>query len=259
MIWYRSLKYDKITIQIKNKYMPLPGAPSPEQIKILLTRATREGMDASVIERLTVILHYADNCRSISETCRHFGISRSTFHRWMERFDPDNLSSLADKSHEPLTARHSVIPSGTIELVRRFRMRYPQMGKERIAELLLAHHNIDLSPSTVGRVIDRECLYFADTPLHWKKRMDHERGSAPVVPAETAPVVVQDPAVAAGTSAARPNIFRRLLIISSVVTNIAFVSMLFGMALYESGEKAVPPPTESQQVLHAAPSANFLP
>jgi transposase-like protein len=107
------------------------GTPSPEQLYILLARAEREGLDASVIDRLKVILHFAEHRHSISETCRQFGISRSTFHRWIERFDPENLSTLADKSHEPLTLRQSAIDAESVELIRRYRMRYPQMGKER--------------------------------------------------------------------------------------------------------------------------------
>lgn len=245
--------------------MPAFGTPSPEQIKILLTRAQREGMDPSVTERLSVILHFAEHHYSISETCRQFGISRSTFHRWMERFNPDDLTTLADKSHEPLSFRQSAIDQHTIELIRRYRMRYVQMGKERIAELLGTEHGIQLSPSSVGRVIERECLYFGDTPLHWKKRMANSRDAAeqPAAPAEAAgqhhhvPVLAEDADAPVQSSFGWKGL-KRFVIVSSVVTNIAFVAMLLGMALLEHDE--APPNTDIRtETLHAAPSSDYLP
>lgn len=267
--------------------MPTQGTPSPEQLHILLARARREGLDATVIERLTVILHFAENRYSISETCRQFGISRSTFHRWIERFDPENLSTLADKSHEPLTLRQSAIDAESVELIRRYRMRYPQMGKERIAELLMLDHAVEISPSSVGRVIERECLYFADTPFHWKKRLEkqsnvgrnasdiiaeqkqHENISVPVMP-ETEQVTqrITVESEDAEDSDDTPRVvpvrrfswqsIKRLVIVSSVVTNVAFVSLLLGSALIER----ISTPVHSDvaaETLHAAPAANFIP
>lgn len=216
-------------------------------------------MHASVIERLTVILHYAENRDSISEICRQFKISRSTFHRWMERFDPENLSSLADKSHEPLTSRQSAIDPHTIELIRRYRMRYPQMGKERIAEILLTDHVVTISASSVGRIIERECLYFADTPFHWKKRLGHQPTS----------VVKVEEEFDAGTAVAVPvshpfrwRTLKKIVLVSSMVTNIAFGTMLAAMAIYERLPERGDTRAEmqhQQQILHAAPTADYLP
>lgn len=261
--------------------MPTPGTPSPEQLRILLARAEREGLDATVIERLGVILHFAEHRYSISETCRQFGISRSTFHRWIERFDPEDLSSLADKSHEPQTLRQSAIDAESVELIRRYRMRYPQMGKERIAELLMSDHGVSVSPSSVGRVIERNCLYFADTPFHWKKRLEkqaqmprdesviaeHQHTFVPVMP-EPEPVtqhVTVEPEFEPGATTEDPTPVRpfswrtvkRLVIVSSVITNVAFVSLLLGSALFEHVSKPVPLDMQIEN-LHAAPADQYL-
>lgn len=249
--------------------MPSFGSPSPEQIKILLTRAEREGMDSSVIKRLTVILHFAENHHSISDTCRQFQISRSTFHRWMERFNPEDLTTLADKSNESQQYRSSAIDQETIELIRRYRMRYLQMGKERIAELLLSEH---LSPSSVGRVIERECLYFADTPLHWKKRMEHgvrtenataefseetmrdQPEDADVVPVHEHIVITEEELeVAPKKLRTTWSGMKRFIIVSSVITNVVFVSILLGMALFEHVDTPPSSDLETLQTLHAAP------
>lgn len=258
--------------------MSTPGTPSPEQLRILLARAERENLDASIIERLRVILYFAEHRHSISEVSRQFGISRSTFHRWIERFDPENLSSLADKSHEPLRLRQSAIDQQSVELIRRYRMRYPQMGKERIAELLLADHGVELSSSCIGRVIERECLYFADTPFHWKKRLEKKTSSPQPVITDTGSVALthepsvqhvvvepepdtDEPSTVETIVAVKPlswKSLKRVIIVSSVITNIAFVSLLLGSALLEHVSK--PAPSDVQlQTLHAAPAANFIP
>ncbi len=251
--------------------------PSADTLRLLLSRAQQEGLDDSVIGRLKVILHFAEHEYSISETCRYFGISRSTFHRWMERFDPNNLRSLQDRSHEPMSVRQSTVPSEMVELIRRYRMRYPQMGKEKIAELLLSDHAVMYSASTIGRVIERECLYFADTPFHWKKRLAFQKHDfvpaseqmselaselqsesieAPERSTDTVHVQINEPPVyvplqstlALPIQRSKWAHIGRFLVVSSIVTNILFVSALFGLALLERL-------TVSASPVHSAASA----
>jgi hypothetical protein len=77
------------------------------------------------------------------------------------------------------------------------------MGKERIVELLQQEHQITLSASTVGRVIERECLYFDATPLHWKKRMRvHDVHEQQVI----AQAIAEAPAPVASASIPQENI-----------------------------------------------------
>ena len=45
------------------------------------------------------------NGHSVSLTCRHFGISRSTFYRWKKRYNPKNLQSLEDRPRTPKKKR----------------------------------------------------------------------------------------------------------------------------------------------------------
>ena len=239
--------------------------PSADELRLLLQRAEQECLDDSVIGRLRVILHFAEHSRSISETCRYFGISRSTFHRWIERFDPNNLRSLADRSHEPMIVRQSAVASDVVELVRRYRMRYPQMGKEKISELLLSDHAVELSASTVGRVIERECLYFGDTPFHWKKRLENQKHgvlpmaamepvSEPVLPIVEplfAELAIETPHVPASVKVSvRPtqawnwtNI-GRFLVVSSVITNILFLGTIALLSLFEHSVSAEAPTQE---------------
>ncbi len=252
--------------------------PSAQEIKLLLEKAQQEGLTASIIERLKVILHFAEHRQSVSATCRHFGISRSTFHRWMERFDPTDVRSLQDRSREAVYVQRTTIASEIIELIRRYRLRYPHMGKEKIAALLSAEHGVDISPSASGRIIERECFYFADTPLHWKKRMELQAGtqlqaSSGEPQAELAACPPGRMSVRTGSLqlAARRHslwsLIRRFLLISSLVTNVAFLAMLLSMSIWERAEKAkeqriqaLPPAIEStEQPIHAAPSTAPMP
>jgi transposase-like protein len=248
--------------------MHVPGVPTPEHIKILLTRAVREGMDQSVQKKLQVILHFAEHAYSISETCRQFQMSRSTFHRWMERFDPEDLSTLEDKFQSPLGGRQSVVDAKTTELIRLYRTRDPQVGKERLAEIFLKEHALHLSPSSIGRVIERECFYFADTPLHWKKRIAHaeqhvfpEQEATEVLetrelPSEDVKIVPQERSTP--TQSLR-NRVKRIVIVSTVVTNIIFVMTLIGMTLIEYRSMPLETDQTTTPTLHAAPTAEFLP
>ena len=66
-----------------------------EDILKLLEQALQQNHPKEVVERLQWFLNYAEH-GSISETCRHYRIARSTFYRWLRRFDPNDLSTLTD-------------------------------------------------------------------------------------------------------------------------------------------------------------------
>ena len=107
---------------------------------------------------------------SVEEACRHFSISQSTFMRWLKRFDVHDPSSLEEKSRRPHRVREPEVDSNVIEHIKHYREQFPTMGKKRIATLLKAEHGVSISPSSVGRVINRYGFYFGDTLLHRRKR-----------------------------------------------------------------------------------------
>ena len=95
---------------------------------------------------------HAKRGQCVSLSCRHFGISRSTFYRWQRRYDPKNPKSLEAHSSLP---RHTRQPSwGKVELeaVKRLREQYPSWGKDKLAELL-SGEGLVLSVSMVGRIL----------------------------------------------------------------------------------------------------------
>jgi transposase len=125
-------------------------------------------------ERLRWVLHFLTNGQSMSATCARFGIPTSTLLRWLDRFDPEDLSALDGKRHEPHAVRQPIVPPEVVAFIREYRRTDPYLGKSRIAERLQSEHGLTWSASTVGRVIDRECLYYGNSPLHTSRRLQHE-------------------------------------------------------------------------------------
>ncbi len=214
-----------------------------EELSRLLARADELALSAKARERLEWLTHYVRAGRSVSATCRHFGITRVTFYRLLQRFNLAEPRTLEDQSRRPHGAQSPVSPEA-VALIRNYRLRFPQMGKETVASLLLEEHGMVLPTSAVGRVIVREGLYFGATPLHLKKR--HELGIRP----QEAASVLPHPALQAAESVAHHaadgcphctasrydwSMLKRALVLGSILSNIAIIVLLLLTAVFESG------------------------
>ena len=127
-------------------------------------------------KRLQWFDHYLSHGRNAALTCRYFGISRQTFDRWKRRYDPQNLSTLEDRSHRPHHRRHPTWTAEQAERVRRLRERYPRWGKDKLA-VLLRREGWVVSVSRVGRILT--CLRqrgALTAPVLW--RVKRRRGTA---------------------------------------------------------------------------------
>jgi hypothetical protein len=79
-------------------------------LELCLRQATDEKLPAEVTLRLQWIQDFAVH-GSVSGTCRRFGIARTTFYRWLRRFDPNNLLCLTDAPKLPRTDSHGLVES----------------------------------------------------------------------------------------------------------------------------------------------------
>lgn len=89
---------------------------------------------------------------NVALTCRHFGISRQTFYRWLKRYEPLDLISLEERSHCPHRRRQ---PTWSFLLARKvltLRLRFPRWGKDKLA-VLLRQQGERVSTSMVGRIL----------------------------------------------------------------------------------------------------------
>ncbi len=97
------------------------------------------------------VLEYAQT-HSVSATCRHFGVARSTFYRWAARYEPKDLTTLENRSSRPKRCRRSTWTTEQAEAVRHARERYPRWGKDKLA-VVLKRDGIALSVSMIGRIL----------------------------------------------------------------------------------------------------------
>ncbi len=136
----------------------------------LQKRADSLELSKGARQRLQWFIYAAMHDGNVSLTCRYFGISRSTFLRWMERFDVQHPETLEEHSRRPHHVRESETSDHVVALIKKYRTEQPLISKEEIELELHKTHSIALSASTIGRVIAREGFFFADTPAHRSKR-----------------------------------------------------------------------------------------
>lgn len=97
------------------------------------------------------ILDYA-RTHSVSATCRHFGIARTTFYRWANRYDPQRLALLENRSSRPRRSRRPTWTAAQVAAVRAARETHPRWGKDKLA-IVLRRQGVSLSVSMIGRIL----------------------------------------------------------------------------------------------------------
>jgi len=91
---------------------------------------------------------------SLKQICGIFEINRSTFYRWRKRYKPSRIQSLEDRSRRPQRVRTKVVRNHQVEMqVCQIRRKYPYFGKEKIKRILERDYGINISVSSVGRIL----------------------------------------------------------------------------------------------------------
>ncbi len=96
---------------------------------------------------------------NISRTCRYFGISRKTFHKWANLYDPDNLWSLEDRKRTPKNFRRPEITQMEEQRILALRKQYICWGKEKLSVIYFNLYGEKLSAWKIYRVIKKYQLY----------------------------------------------------------------------------------------------------
>jgi putative transposase len=87
-------------------------------------------------------------------TCRHFDISPQTLYRWLDRYRPNDLTTLEGGSRRPHRLRQPTWSGELERAVLELRRRYPRWGKDKLQVLLRAKGRA-VSTSMVGRILKR--------------------------------------------------------------------------------------------------------
>ena len=112
--------------------------------------------------RLEWIIYYHEGS-SATQTSRHYGISRKTFHKWFREFNEDNLYSLyklEDKSKAPKSVRQKEITPLEEQRVIKLRLAHIRWGKMKIAKVYRDEYQEGISSWKVQKVIEDYKLYY---------------------------------------------------------------------------------------------------
>lgn len=107
-------------------------------------------------KRLWWIDWYRSHERNAEKTCRHFGISKSVFYRWKERYTPQNLKTLEDDKHtrRPHRLRTMTTPYWIIQKIYGIRRGNLEKSKYEIQEEL-KRQGVSVGQSAIQKVINR--------------------------------------------------------------------------------------------------------
>jgi transposase InsO family protein len=121
------------------------------QIQVATSNLSKEAM-----RRLTWMDWYFAHERNAEATCRHFGIGKSVFYRWFNRFDPKNLQTLEfdTKTRRPHRVREMTTPQWIQEKVYAIRKADVEKSKYEIQEEL-RREGISVGQTAIQKVINR--------------------------------------------------------------------------------------------------------
>ena len=123
-------------------------------------------------ERLKWIDYYIKKGNA-SLTCRHFDIPRSKFYYWLERFNPDDLSSLEDKSRRPHRVRKPEVSDELKLEVIEIRKKFKGWGKEKIQKILMNRGKY-LGRNSIQRIINEAGLKRIPKKKKYRKRKNRK-------------------------------------------------------------------------------------
>ena len=87
-------------------------------------------------ERMCFVATCLDGRENISEVCRHFGISRKTGHKYLERYEREGPPGLSERSRRPKSCPFTT--NAVVEqLILKERRKHPTWGPKKIHDLLL--------------------------------------------------------------------------------------------------------------------------
>jgi len=122
------------------------------------------GRQLSARERLRVewmIFYYTQAKQNASLTARHFGISRKTFHKWLNRFKDslERIESLKDQPGAPCRKRNWEVTLTQESRIKNLRKKYIHYGKKKLKVLYEKEYKEDISCWKIERVIRKHKIY----------------------------------------------------------------------------------------------------
>lgn len=86
-------------------------------------------------QKTQFIADFLRHSQSITELCLHYGISRKTAYKWINRYNQDSISGLEDRTRKPKTCPHQTEPA-LVEAILEARHLHPTWGSKKLLKLL---------------------------------------------------------------------------------------------------------------------------
>lgn len=138
-------------------------------------RATAQvvGLSKTARQRLEwAIFYYEKANQNGALVCRHFGLHRNTFGKWLKVFDESNLRSLETRSRKPHRLRQRMSTALKDDRVIQLRKAHLLWSKMKLKQLYESTHGEPISSWYIQRVIESFRLYAAPP-----KRQKHPKTS----------------------------------------------------------------------------------
>lgn len=119
--------------------------------------------------RLEWMIFYELKEKDVGLVCRHFGIGRSTFYKWLDRFEESNLRTLETISKRPHSVRFRQAVPIKDERIIKLRKQYPYFGKTKLLTLYETRFGEPITDWYVQRVIENYKLYFKKRKKQYTK------------------------------------------------------------------------------------------
>jgi transposase len=147
--------------------MTVYGTILPGAISIARPAALGESLTERAKYKMKILDWHREHGNNISLTARHFGIGRMTLYRWLKRFRHYGIIGLNEHSRKPKNVRKSTTLWHIVIRTVQLRKQYPAWSKYKL-EALLKREGIEVSVSTVGRILKRRGLI--DKKISKKRR-----------------------------------------------------------------------------------------
>ena len=112
-------------------------------------------LSAKAKQKLGWFIYYHNNNKNAAVTIRYFGISKTTFYKWLSVFDPVNLKALEESSRAPVRRREIEVSYLEQDRIIYLKKINPEYGKMKIAALYNVHFQEIISSWKVQRIIEK--------------------------------------------------------------------------------------------------------
>ena len=149
------------------RHMTIYGYTLPGTAAIARSSILTENLTERAKFRIKVLDWHKAHRNNVSLTARHFGLGRTTLHRWLKRYKHQGMLGLNEKSRAPKRTRIPTVSSNAVLRITQIRKQYSAWSKYKI-KAILKREGIVISDSTVGRVLRRRGMI--DKKISQKRR-----------------------------------------------------------------------------------------